>query len=461
MPLPDELLLAISSPGGGRVALILGAGCSVEFPTSIPVAREVSLEIHRRLVADGVLQGGDCANPEDLSLVADEVFARRGSQRAVVERLLSTYDLKLASANDGYLIAAAMLCEGAVSSIVTLNFDLGLSDALAYLGAGAVVGVIERPEDLATQKLINVYYLHRNANSPDPELWVLRTAALQVEWQTQWEPIIATSVLTAPVVVFAGLGTPIAVLIESSRLLRNALPAVTEIYQVDPAERAESRFFQESGLEPSHYIPLGWGEFMDQLSQRLVVEYRDQLREASRRKVQEDELPAEDIAELLNQLTILGLVKQGILRGNLLLHNKRYQAARADALGLIADLLLATAMIARISGSVAFIVENGIIEFRRGDRTVAGYILVSGRGHRGRSAIEAEVNHRRRSYAGRFPPSGILVGGTSEFIQLPTPPDDIARGDLATDDLIGSLGLPMYHIDGLRAAPNRINEVVP
>jgi hypothetical protein len=91
MDLPAELLQAISSPGGGKVALIIGAGCSVEAPTSIPVSSTISLEIHRLLVADGVLQDGDCSDPTDLSLVADAVFSRKHSQREVVERFRERY----------------------------------------------------------------------------------------------------------------------------------------------------------------------------------------------------------------------------------------------------------------------------------------------------------------------------------------------------------------------------------
>lgn len=63
MALPPELLQAVSSPGGGKVALVLGAGCSVEPPTNIPVSSVCSTEIHRLLVADGILQKGDCADP--------------------------------------------------------------------------------------------------------------------------------------------------------------------------------------------------------------------------------------------------------------------------------------------------------------------------------------------------------------------------------------------------------------
>ena len=130
MPLPTQLLNAVSSLGGGKIAIVVGAGCSVDAPTCVPVARDCSVEVHRRLVANGVLQNGDCTDPTDLSLVADAVFAKKQSQRDVVELLRDQYDLKLAPPNDGYRIAAAMLCEGTVSSILTLNFDLALSEAV-------------------------------------------------------------------------------------------------------------------------------------------------------------------------------------------------------------------------------------------------------------------------------------------------------------------------------------------
>jgi hypothetical protein len=86
MDLPPELLQAISSQGGGKIALVIGAGCSVEAPTSVPVSSVISEEIHRLLIADGVLHAGDCPNPTDLSLLADAVFTKTNSQGDVVER---------------------------------------------------------------------------------------------------------------------------------------------------------------------------------------------------------------------------------------------------------------------------------------------------------------------------------------------------------------------------------------
>jgi hypothetical protein len=398
MALPPELLQAISSPGGGKIALVLGAGCSVEAPTNIPVSRICSNEIHRRLIDDGVLNDGDCSDPDDLSALADAVFRKRNSQRDVVERLRDSYGLKLATPNSGYWIAAALLCEGALSSVVTLNYDLALSTALAALGAGKIVGVIERPEDLSEQKTLNVYYLHRNANAANMESWILRTAALDVEWRGHWEQIIATKVLAAPVVVFAGLGTPVAVLIESTKLLRNALPAATKLYQADPGNIADSKFFQELSLDPSAYIQCGWGQLMEELSQRLTKEQIAELQQAAGRKTREENLTSEDLTSLLNDLKNLGIVKFGKLRSEWLLHDKPYRQFEAGTIGLLADLLLAIATMARISGAQAVIVDNSSVEFRRDGRVVASFIIASGCGHHGKQAVEARVETRRGQY---------------------------------------------------------------
>lgn len=463
MALPTELLRAVSSPGGGKIALVVGAGCSVDAPTSIPVSGDCSLEVHRCLLEDGVLQNGDCADPKDLSLVADAVFAKTASQRAVVERLRDRYNLKFAPPNDGYLVAAAMLYEGAISSMITLNFDLALSGALTALGVGNIVGVVECPEDLPNQRAINIYYLHRNANAADPESWVLRTNTLTSDWRDHWEPIVATKVLSAPVVVFAGLGTPVTVLIASIRLLKTALPAATTVYQVDPANSADSRFFQALALAPSAYIQYDWRRFMDELSQHLAREHASRLLAAIQRKIVDDHLPSEDVEPLLERLQTLGLVALGKLRAHWLLHDTPYCPVEPTGLGLIADLVLALAMMTRVSGAAAVIFDNGLVEFHRGTRTAISYLLASGRGYRGRAAIEAAVAARRAQYRTHpVPPRAVIVGGTSDIWNAPlTPPTDVVRGNVTDTVLADTATLPLLHISELRANPTLVAQVVP
>src|SRR5437867_3568034 len=210
MPLPADLLGAIAHADGGRVVMVTGAGCSFEEPTALPLARECALDVHRLLILDGVLTAGQCTNPEDLSCVTDAVRLQLGTQAPVVERL-PINRFRNAQPNDGHLRVAAMMREEAIRAVVTLNFDLAFSTALAQVGAEEVI-TLNGPQDHHRMGAVNLIYLHRNAHA-DPEDWILSTEAMENAWRGQWEGVIASAMLAAPVTVFAGLGTPAAVLI--------------------------------------------------------------------------------------------------------------------------------------------------------------------------------------------------------------------------------------------------------
>jgi hypothetical protein len=305
---------------------------------------------------------------------------------------------------------------------------------------------------------LNIYYLHRNANAADPESWVLRTGALAEDWRGHWEAIIATKVLVAPVIVFAGLGSPVAVLIESVRLIRHALPNEATLYQVDPGERAGSRFFPELEIDASAYIQCDWGELMDQLADRVTIEQVDQLGRAADQKLREDAMHAEDVDPLLARLRSLGLVKFGKLRALWLLHEKLYSPVEASTPGLIADLVLALAMVIRVSGAHAVIMEDGLVQFTREGRIVSAYIIASGSGYRARAAVEARVGSQSRRFRNLpTPPNGVFVGGTSDAwdIEL-TPPGDILRGDENEHN-----PFPFLHVSQLRSDAGLIQRAVP
>ena len=104
------------------------------------------------------------------------------------------------------------------------------------------------------------------------------------------------------------------------------------------------------------------------------------------RKIQEDNLPNEDITQLLTALQHLGIVRVGKLRAHWLLYEKPYHVFEESILGLLADLLLALATMARVSGADVVIIEDGRVEFKRAGRTVASFIVASGNGHRDAAA---------------------------------------------------------------------------
>ena len=463
MALPSALLHSVATPPG-KLALVIGAGCSVEAPTSLPVAAGCSWEIHRRLIADGVLSNGDCADPSDLCCLADAVYAKTNSQGALVERFRDAFELKHARPNSGYLLAAALLSESVIASIVTLNFDQALTNAVTEVGAGAVVGVIEAPADLSRQKQPNVYYLHRNVNASDPEAWILRSGAIAEEWKGHWEPIIATKVLLAPVVVFAGLGAVVDVLVESTKLIKQALPDSRALYQVDPADKDTSESFKSLGIAAEAYIRLGWCAFMEQLADRVVIEQLSQLDGAVTNLTTSNALQAENLSDLLKRLGQMGLLVLGKIRAEWLLHEKPYCPDEVVRRALIADLLLGIGLIARLSGTSAIPTEDGLVEFHRDGRAATVILPISGCGHRNRAAIEAALGAHQKRYANRpVPPRTVLVAGTSDSWKVViTPPENVLRGNYCGDDVVtGPMGLRMLHLDELRTSPaTTILEVV-
>ena len=77
-----------------------------------------------------ILGEDDVDDQRDLSAVADAVVQTTGSQRELIDRFPAG-EFRLAKPNEGYLIMAALLLEGAVANALTLNFDLAARTALA------------------------------------------------------------------------------------------------------------------------------------------------------------------------------------------------------------------------------------------------------------------------------------------------------------------------------------------
>src|ERR1022692_2299921 len=203
---------------------------------------------------------------------------------------------------------------------------------------------------------------------------------------------------------------------------------------------------------------------MAELSKRLVQEHNAMLDRAVANKVGEDSLHPENVAPLLERFETLGLVDTGRFRAHWLAYGSRYCPIGALDAGLIGDLLLALAMMARISRSEILLFEDGVVEFERNHRIIAAYIIISGCGHRGSAAIEAEVSrrhtqHRRRSRS----PNGAIVGGTSDVRPfVPTPPKDVARGNGPTYDVVSGPSRWRYaHVSDLRQNADLVRQFVP
>ncbi len=456
MPIPNGLLAAVAHEDAGRLILVVGAGCSYEEPTGIPLARDCAIEAHRRLVADGIMDEGTCQDPSDLSSLADSVLSQNGDQLALVERM-PLRRFKLAQPNQGHLIAAAMMAEHAIKSIVTLNFDLALSNALAQLGVKEVA-VLSGPHEHTRMGVVNLVYLHRNVDA-DPNDWILTSESLATAWEGQWEQVIASAMLSTPVTVFAGLGSPAAVLTESANKIRNAIPEGVDIYQVDPGDKNESAFFQELKIPEEHYVQEGWITFMRQLDARLTSEHLHRLKLASALIVNEEGIEEEELDPLLSQLSEGGLVHLGKLRADWMLEQVGYLPDRAIDPRYMASLLLAVASIERMHGCVANIEPGGLVRFEIEDKRLSSIRVASGRGLKSWLALEASLGQMDWQSA-QLASAPVLVAGVGARPAQISPPADITGGDQEGSIIDEGGTRTLLSVDELRAMPERSSELI-
>ncbi|MCH7689125.1 MAG: hypothetical protein IH899_21035, partial [Planctomycetes bacterium] len=202
-------------------------------------------------------------------------------------------EMRLASPNEGHLLAAALLRENAVNCVLTLNFDLAMTAALEHVGAREDVAVINGPSDHEDVGQANLIYINGNAHAKPTE-WVLTTDALDDGWRETWTEVVVARFVSGPVTVFAGLGSPSGVLLEITRRLRSILNNDASFFQVDPGEPGSSPFSEALNLPENAYVQMGWTKFMTCLSQRVIVEQMSRAEQACRALAQANSWDKQD-----------------------------------------------------------------------------------------------------------------------------------------------------------------------
>lgn len=413
------------------MVLVVGAGGSIEFPTGLKTGAAYSQEAFRRLVLDGVLEQDACSDPSDLSQLADAVSSVcGGSQRELTSRLPKD-SWRSASPNHGHFLAAALLVEGALRHIITLNYDLALQNALGVLGVPQDVAIIKGPEEHDNGGMRALIYLHRSVES-DEETWVLRKSDLEDAWKGNWEEVVASANLSAPITVFVGLGSPAAVLTES--VSRVAQATKSEFYLVDP--NPDSSFADALGDNVQPAIPMYWGAFMSQLAKRATQEQlarlKDRVVNLATRLDDGDEslgnLPLEGMAEL-------DLVTLGKVRGAWLLHGKPYCPEGVEIqIEQIADLVLGLGHVQTALGGTSIeFSETGRAEIVEDSGQRTGLYAVHGGGIQPWSQLQTRLEQRTTALPPTRRPRHVLVAGVRQSLDT-TPYDLLGRDD--PNDLI-------------------------
>jgi hypothetical protein len=394
----------------------------------------------------------DCVDPSDLSKLADVVFAKFGTQQALVERL-PVNKFRLARANDGYLLLAALFRERVIASFVTLNFDLVAIKALSDVGAIDEVAIIRGPEEHGNHRAHNVIFLHRSVDAPADQ-WILRTDQIAAAWRDGWEELIALRVVSNPITIFIGLGTPAAVLVESVSKVRAAIPGGTHVYQVDVSDKQHSAYFAALHLTDDDYIQMGWTQFMEELSARILAEQSLQL-ERSCREACAGELDDTDLRTIVTRVSAAGLLALGVIRAQWMLKASVYHPALESELPFIASVLIAVRAIEKHTHGQAVFRDSAVVEFRDGTTTVASSAFIIAPGQRW-LALEPAIRRLRRRWSAQNPaPASVFIcGALGAGPGTAVLPEQLVSTEVDNRDNIVSPGdTDLYDVEAVRANP--------
>ncbi len=440
--IPGELLHAIAAPGGGQVALVIGAGCSVEAPTSMPLAAELAHEACRQLVLDQILVEGQCADPWDLAALASMVWAVTQGQAELVKRFPRDA-MRQARPNLGYKLLAALMAENAIGHVLSLNFDFAVENAAIHLGH--TIPTIDAPGQPVPVRPALVY-LHGSAAS-DPERLVLRTEMINEGWRNQWEQIVATQVLSAPRILFAGLGSAAPVLSATLAMIQGALGAEKTIYQADIGDLAGNTLAQQLNIPAERYIKGGWCEVLEKLGERVVADHVHALEVNGQANLVENAFSQADrdrFTGLSAKLTGVSLLALGKLRAFAQLdRNILYRVHSPQADAQIAEPMVKLAELGEALGLEPRPTAGGTWQLFKDGRPRAQVLLASGGGVLRLAAAEPRARELCAQITAEVSqgPDVILIGGL-----MPSQPPT-AHIDIIAD------GDPESLVDGLSDTP--------
>lgn len=388
-----------------RIVMVIGAGCSKERPTSLPLASECAEEGYRKLVEDEVIQEIEGLDKKDLSAVADAAYEATGSNDALVQRL-SPQQFQNARPNYGHKLVVALMLEGAIQDVVTLNYDLALSNAVSQVaGSTKKISHIHGPEQHDRLTTSNIIYLHRSALSPYSD-WILTTKQLEDDWKDNWQEVIVNRIAPTPIIVFAGLGAPAAVLTKTIQRIQTILANHgNQICYANPSELENSPFATELGISSDNHVYVGWCDFVSSLSERLKRERVSHLSIEIGQILEGYGLPkmTDKVESALNAIDLLLLGK--LCSAALLDETSDYRPVVDTDAGLVAFLLSTLQTIASTLDTPLQITRDGDVRiFLPQNGANITFVLGSGRGNRRFSAVATEISSERRPA-----PTGITV----------------------------------------------------
>jgi hypothetical protein len=470
--IPPDILRALVESGGAQITLILGAGCSMAKPPGLKSAAVLAKDAYNRLVSEGVLPEGSLNENDqwDLTKVAGVVKTETGSQLELTRRLPVTEFIN-AECNDGHRIAVALMLEGAIAYVVTLNYDKSMSHALAELGTKDRVRTVWGPQNKNQIQVPCLVYLHRKADSSQQQ-WVITAEALQNGWKDEWEDLAALQTLLLPICIFVGLGSSVPVLTSKIKEIRDPRDDVQTI-QVDPRAHSEHRsrdasFTREAGISEDQFIKDGWSNFMRRLGShvakwqvRTTAEECNDLNPDEKAEVTNG--LSERIQAIMDRRGEFGLLELGRIRASWLNspNTKFAPHSEGDNISRFATPFLLIDLIERTKDCKAIIEENGVVNFCSADGRLASVQIVYGRGGERWGDIDAQAYHKQQRTQMLSVTSVLVYGflGEPDEVDLPSDIANLSTSDPVEDSIMHPPKLRFEKGDALHSNPDQIDRL--
>jgi hypothetical protein len=266
----------------GRVLFFVGAGCSMDEPSSLPSAWQLAQKsIKPRLT--GTLAGrieeieietGNKLGIEDIA----QLFLESDGNLDRFNRLLPRQQWLGAVHHQGHEVLAELWAEGLIEDIVTTNMD-ALIEAGFKASTGIEPNVYTQSRHFQDRPAApRVFKIHGCLRDEATMIWA-RSHLESDQWQHDWARVLMEhEVLRCSTIVYIGYATNLKYL--SNILARaNKKPAAFIVNPCDwqQLQAKAPEFMKITGLQPEEHIKAGAKAFLSELRERIIRDLTAQV----------------------------------------------------------------------------------------------------------------------------------------------------------------------------------------
>jgi hypothetical protein len=239
--------------------------------------------------------------------------------------------------------------------------------------------------------------------------------------------------------------------------VKAALSDAVTLVQVDIGARGDSAYALKLEIDSANFVSAPWCEFMQRIGERVAQAHARALNAAAQVLVADHGVDSEATDALLDRLAREGLLYLGKLRARWMLELQPYASAAEVSTANLADLLLAVAMLERLTRCDAHFVDDGLVELRREGMQPVVIAVGTGRGFASWLTAEDRLrrDQARHTATGLRPTFGLLAHVKARPQAIAAPENIVAEADSASI-VTGPGVFPIFELEEMRAKPAEV-----